>query len=483
MKRVGGSGHGAIAYLAVASVQRGATLLALPLFALALSPLEYGQIALLIALYGLMTLVLPSGLDAAVFRANFSLESPKRQKTYISTLITTLFVIPSLLSVIVGVVVSMGPSVGGLEPQHLGLYIATAGISTSATVGPLALLRATERFGSYALLTLAYAGIQITLRILFVVVHEMGVRGWVLADFMAAVFALLLSIHWQRAHLSLSHFRKNDLRSGLRMGLPLVPHLAAHWALNLSDRLVLAAFWTPAVVGVYSMGYQIAFVAGMAVTELSRAFMPRYGEAAADGEAGDLLSEHIKRQVLATVVVTAGVSLIGPQLVYAVLPESYSGAAGLIPWVALGFTFFGFYCIPMNLIAIVAGRTDGVWMLTIAAGGANLGANLLLIPRFGPTAAAVNTSLGNLVLLVLVSRMARLRCKTVRLDVRPYLGVVLLAIALAAGGSLLSVRRGVLGFAGSGLAGALVLLVVGFGLRRRPDSVQLSPALSGDFRA
>lgn len=483
MTRGRGSSRGAIAYLAVTALQRGATFLALPLFAIALSPAQYGRVALLITLYGLFAMLLPAGLDAPVFRAIFSIESPERQRTYLSTLITALFLGPLLLGLLAGLLISLGPAVFGLDPQDLGLYVATAGIFASATVGPLALLRARERFGSYALISLAYAGVQLTLRVLLVVVERMGVRGWVIADLIAAVFVLALSLRWQREHLSVSQFRKEDLQSGLRMGLPLVPHYAAHWTLNLSDRLVLAAFWTPAVVGVYSMGYQIGFVAGMAVTELNRALMPRYGEASQSSEGRNLLSRHAMRQILFTVALTAGASLLGPQIVHRILPEAYSDAAGLIPWVALSFAFFGFYCIPINMIAIVAGRTDGVWILTLSAAAVNVGSNLLLVPHFGPIAAAVNTALSYFVLLILVSVMARRRCPTLELDLRPIYGVVPLAMGLAAAGSILSVREGDPGTGAAAAAGALVLVVLAYGLRRLHGDAGTPLALAGDLRA
>ncbi len=477
------SGRGAIAYLAVASVQRGATLLVLPLFALAIAPEEYGQIALLITVYGLVTMLLSAGMEAPLFRSMFSIESPEQRRTYVSTIVTALFLIPSLLGIALGLVISVGPMILGLQPHHLGSYVAIAGIFTSATVGPLALLRAKEQFGSYAFLILAYAGVQLGLRVLLVVVGDMGVSGWLLADLLAAVFVLALSLRWQRPYLSISWLRKKDLRSGLRMGLPLVPHAAAHWTLNLSDRLVLAAFWTPAVVGVYSMGYQIAFVAGMAVMELNRAFMPRYGEATQRPPNRHSLSEHAIHQILATVALTAGVSLLGPQVIHRILPESYSDAAGLIPWVALGFAFFGFYCVPMNLITIVTGKTDGVWLLTIAAGAVNVGANLLLVPRYGPVAAAVNTALGYLVLLVLVGLMARRRCAALHLDLQPIFRIVPTAMALAAGGSLLAVREGAIGGASAVLTAGLVLVVLTFGVRRGTQNVPASLPLAGDSYA
>lgn len=465
-----------ICYLGVASLQRGAAFLTLPFFAASLAPRDYGQIAVLLAVFGLAVMLLPAGLEVAVFRGMFSHGSPQRQQEYVATLATGLFVGPLVLGAVAGLLISLGPPLFGVDPQYLGVYVATAGILTAATVAPLAMLRATERLGSFALLTLVPAAMQLGLRLLLVVFAHMGVRGWVVADFSAALLALLLSLGWQGRLLSLRRARREDLRAGLRIGLPLVPHLAAHWGLNLSDRLIIGAFSGSALLGIYSMGYQIAFAAGMAVTELNRSFMPRYGEAVRHAEARDLLAGHVNRQVLATVGIAAGASLMGPQLVHLFLPEAYGGAAALIPWVALGFMFLGFYFVPMNLISIVVGETSGLWVLTLCAAGVTIGANLLLVPHLGPTAAAINTAVGYFVLLVLMVRAARLRCLSVHVDLRPILVVVATALAVTGIGSFLSVRPGTGGLVAALACSTFVVSILTFGARSRPRQ-QLSSLL------
>jgi len=462
------SGRGAISYLGVASVQRAASFVTLPLFAAALGPSAYGQIALLLTIYGLLTMLLPVGLETPLFRAMFSHDSKQRQDTHVGTLATALFIGPIALGGAFGVMVAFAPSIFGLSPQYLGLYVAAAGIFTAATIAPLTMLRARESYGSYALLNLAYAGTQLILRLLLVVVAGMGVRGWVFADLGAALFVLFLSLLWQGRLLSVRRFDLTELRSSLRMGLPMVPHLASHWVLNLSDRLIVAAFWSAAVVGVYSMGYQIAFVSGMAVTELNRAFLPRYGEAVRNPAARGLLSEHARQQILVTIGLTAGASLLGPQVVYRLLPASYSGAAVLIPWVALGFAFFGLYYIPMNLISIVAGDTHNIWMFTLGAAGVNVGTNFLFVPHFGPIAAAIDTTLGFFVLLVLMTITARRRCPTVRIDLRPIALVVPGAVAVAVIGSALSIQPGATGLLAALVASAVVVVLLGVGSGERP---------------
>jgi O-antigen/teichoic acid export membrane protein len=84
------------------------------------------------------------------------------------------------------------------------------------------------------------------------------------------------------------------------------------------------------------------------------------------------------------------------------LPPSYALAAQIIPPVALGFVFFGWYLIPMDTIVLVAGRTRWIFICTAAAAATNVMLNLLLVPTFGVMAAAINTAIGYAVLLAFV---------------------------------------------------------------------------------
>jgi O-antigen/teichoic acid export membrane protein len=66
----------------------------------------------------------------------------------------------------------------------------------------------------------------------------------------------------------------------------------------------------------------------------------------------------------------------------------------------------GCYFIPMNALSMTAGRTGAIPLLTLSAGGLNVALNLILVPRFGPLAAAANTAVGYGVLAAFTSLYA-----------------------------------------------------------------------------
>lgn len=448
------SARSAVAYFAIAAVQRGSTLVLLPFFAASLTPAEFADIAVLTTVFALLVLGLSGGLETAVFRGVFTDVTPGRRS--VASLSMILLVAPVAIGGTLAALADLAPDGFGVRSRDLALYLLAAGFTTAGTVAPFAVLRATERLRAYAAVALGYAALQTALRVVLVVMLGGGVRAWVVADLVAAAFVLVLGSAAQRPLLRRELFDRAAVHDGLRLGLPLLPHQMAHWGLNLSDRLILAALITPVAAGVYAMGYQVAMVAGLAVTELNRAFLPRYGEAAASASARARLPVFAARQILITTGLCGSVALVGPQAVHLLLPDSYAASAGYVPWAALGFLLLGYYYVPMNIVSMVAGRTDRIWIATLAAATVNVGANLALVPLFGAMAAAVNTAVGYGLLLAAVGALKRVRCPDVLLDFRRLAVPVLLLGMITALVLPLALRRSMTGL--SAAAAGIVLL-------------------------
>ena len=460
-----GGQRGTLAYLIVAGVQRSAAFLALPLFTSALTPAAYGSIAVLISAAGLAIVLLPLGMETFVYRTAFGPASSVDREARLRSIVTFLVTGPVVLGAVLGGVALVSPPIMDMRPAHLASYLFAAGLTTSATVAPLALLRVDERLGAFAFLSLGYAGAQMALRLYLVVVLDRGVGGWVVADLVAAGCAAALGAVSARTFLTVRRVDLSHVKGGLAFGLPLVPHAASHWVLNLSDRLVIAAFLTPALVGIYSMSYQVASVASIAVIEVQRALVPRYGEVLR----GDRSVEGLVAQQAAMVVAICGsIALAGPQAILRLLPAPYAAAADYVPLFALGFFFFGLYHVPMNTLILLKGQTKTLWRWTTLSGLVNLLLNILLVPVLGIVAGAIATVVGYALLLALVLKatMAVEGAFEPRALFRP----VLPGLGIAALCSFGAVRPGVAGIA-SAVGGCAALGIatwfVGLGPSRR----------------
>ena len=403
--------HGTMTFALASVLQRAAPLLLLPLFAQILTPDEFGQIGVILTLTAALSTIAGLGLETAVFRGYLRAASdPSAIRPFINTVGAFGILTPTLMAV--AVVVLLGPWLSDVFDLPIGtlfLGAVAAAANASATAVPLAILRAQEQLRTYLALTSVQVIVTAGLTVLFVAVFDLGVLGWMLASAAAALLLLVRGI----ASMKHRWTRELDLTllgTVLAFGLPLMPHALAHWGLAVSDRAILGAQLPSGVVGGYYVAYLFVLPISLVSIALSQAMQPLYATAAS-GEAREGLSRFVTVQVAAILFSGAAVATLGPALVELMLPSGYGVAAEFIPWLAAGASLFGLYLIPMSAVALLAGHTARIWVITVIAAATNIGLNLIFVPRFGAMSAAVNTTIGYGVLLlgvfVLMMRVAR----------------------------------------------------------------------------
>jgi O-antigen/teichoic acid export membrane protein len=450
--------RGTLTFAVATVLQRAAPILLLPLFSRVLTPSQFGQIGVIITLASALGMVVGLGLETAIFRGYLqAAANPSHARTFVNTVGGFGIVAPVVLA---GVAAGAAPWLSGVFDVPAGALVLGclgAAATVSATLVPLALLRAQERLRSY--LQLAWAQIALTsgLTLLCVAVLGWGVVGWMLASALSAIVLLIRGL-FILGHRWTLQFDLGDLRAALRFGIPLVPHTAAHWGLATSDRAILGALVSASVVGDYYVAFLLALPVNLISIALSQATQPLFAEAATSAQRRVELGKIVTLQAIAVVLVGAVVALLGPPATRILLPPEFAGASQYIPWLAAGSCLFGLYLIPMNAVSVMAGRTKHVWVITLVAAITNIALNLALVPRFGAMAAAVDTTVGYAVLfagLVLYLR---------QLDVPPIpyefgriaLGASLI-VATAVAGSLLAPSDPGLAFTGR----ALLLIAMG----------------------
>jgi O-antigen/teichoic acid export membrane protein len=402
--------RGTAAYLLTAALQRGVSFLLLPVFAHALSPAEFGQIGIVTTVSGAVAAVLGLGLESAVFRTLVQLRShPDEARRFVNSVGLFGIAAPALggvaLAIPVGLAIDSTFSVP-MPIVALGVVAGVVSVSTTAVV--YAVLRAYERLRAYVLLGIVQVMLTSALPLWFVVVNRAGVDGWFSASAIGAVLVLAIGLatagHRFRFDIDLRY-----IGGALAFGVPMVPHALSHWGLALSDRVVLGALTSTAEAGVYHVAYQFGLPIALAAGALAQSTQALYAEASVGRSANALsdlrrLSTYI---VLAIGYLGVAVALLGPPLVELFLPAAYAAGSSLIPWIAVGTILYGCYFIPMNSITMLAGRNRWVWVITAGAATTNLVLNVLLIPTFGATAAAVDTAAGYGLLLLGVFWYAR----------------------------------------------------------------------------
>jgi O-antigen/teichoic acid export membrane protein len=390
-------------YALANAAQRALAFVLLPLYTAVLSSSEYGRLGLLLTLQTGCVVLFSAGMENGLIRQFFQIEGDLHaQRRFIITCWNFLALASLGLAAVAAVLLAfLAPSSPAFDPAQGALAVIGAATLVGATVVPLTVLRVEQRLRDYLILTAVTGTSSAVLSILFVVVFRFGVAGWIAAVLLANVLTLiagLFVIPWGRV----DHYDIPGLRAALKIGLPLVPHAAAGWSLQLADRIILASLVAVDSLGVYTLAANLSLPVLVLLQGLNLGFLPSYARTRNEPSAVRGLRNIVSLQVVLTLVIGCSVALLGPPFV-TLLSPAYAGATTSIPWIVLGYVFLGIYTIPMNFISMVVGRTTFVWIFTLLAAATNIATIYLLVPLHGILGAAEASAIGYFALMILIS--------------------------------------------------------------------------------
>lgn len=462
--------RGSLLYTLGNLLPRVAAFVLLPLYTATMLPSEFGIFSLMLSLSGVLAIVYRLGLDGALLRLHFDVSSRNRPALYVSLAGVSVAAVIGL-SLVVGLAAApffdrIFPGVAFVPYGLLALGITA---TTTFQYVPSALYRATERPGRFVAFSAGAFALGVSASILFLLVLHLGAVGALLGQLVTGVgivavtLLIVLSLRRRRFDPSLA-------RAGLAFGLPLVPHGLAGWILNLSDRWLIGLFiglpvlQAQAAVGIYSFGYLIAQVVSLVAISFNAAWIPFF-YAHGDEERGPAILREMTTLAMGGLSILAvGIALLAPEItqLLATAPwgEAAQAAVDVIVIVALASLVYGLYFMLVSTV-FLRRRTRVLPLLTLLAGGGNVVANLVLIPRLGILGAAWSTLIGYGLLATGTYLYAR-RGFPIRLDIA--------RLGIAAVGALLAIVVGRilipadLGLLGGGLAHLGLGLVFAIGI-------------------
>ncbi|WP_407664345.1 lipopolysaccharide biosynthesis protein [Mycolicibacterium psychrotolerans] len=430
-------------------------LIILPFISQVMPPAEYGKASMLTASSLLLTTVLAQPLDSLVFRsaARDDDSSPALLRL---TGLYCYVVMPSVGLMAAGLVALLVPSFLGVSGHIWSVELAAVGFLPATTCFALPVVQATQDLRRFAWLALTSITFMAGSKIALVLIWPLGVTGWVISDLisaMASAAIALLLVPPVRAAITSRH-----IRSALRFALPLVPHKASFWAIASLSRPVMAAVSTLTQVGLLSLGWNIASVANLILSEINRASMPQYSREEFPAPSKATLTT-VRLQLVLAVTVPA---LVGSSLALLgqwVFPSSYWPAFAVVAILLLGQASYGLYLVPANFQVQTAGTTRPV-ALASSAGAALMLILLLLVGRSqGAIGAAYSIAIGFTAMLLIALGLGRLLKLNVRWQswCRCWPEMVSGAAALAVG---VAAALSPVGSAGGKLLGGLGLALV-----------------------
>ena len=386
-REAGGIVSHAAVYLAARGLPGLVAFLAIPLFSRLLEPAEYGRYALAVATVGVLNALLFQWLRLALVRFLPGAGEGAGATRLKSTLALTSGLIVLGLGA-VACVACLFPVARGWSGVIALCWVALAAHSAFELCCEYA--RGKLRPWYYMRLQLVRAVAFVGLGGAFVAT---GAGWWGPIAGVTVGVVLASALAWRRDWSDVRAVIDRQLLASLaRYGIPLSLTVALTVVIAASDRYLIAALRGPAAAGIYAVAAE--FTTQTLTLLMMAVHMAAFPVAVRAWERGGAEHARLAMGVNASLLLAIGVpsvvglAVLAPGVANVFFGESFRGAAGVIPLVALAALLAGLKAYHFDAAFQFAHRTSSqVWIVAVAA-VLNVALVLVAVPRWGIYGAA-----------------------------------------------------------------------------------------------
>ena len=372
--------------------------LLLPIITRLMTPAQYGAWQI-IEFWAILTMfIIRLGLEQSLFK--FYVMNPQKRGRYIFEIFCVMSVL-SVIFIVVGYFLRKPLTAIFLGSQFATKFAVMAilwGVADSFFSVSAAIFQSEEKVKLYALMDISRVTLAYAFAILFLV-SGYGVSGVVGAR-IGATFAILLAIIPVILRRVEFKFDKNDLLPMLKYGLPLTLNLFVVRLFSFSDRWLLAKLDSFSSAGSYSAGVKIASIIVAIILPIRYAWSARLFHMFKDGTLKTKLPQIWRQLAGGMSIVSVGLILLSPEIFKLFIGPGYESGMKVVPLLAAAY-FLDALILIADAGIYVVGKTSFVPIFTAIAAIINIGLNILLIPKYGATGAAVAAIFGFVALLFL----------------------------------------------------------------------------------
>ncbi len=372
--------------------------LLMPLYTSYLSASQYGTADIITQSANLLMPLLSLGIVDATFR--FTLDKSLDRRRVLST---------GFLVILIGFLISLAfyPLLERIEyfDGYMWLIILYAFIANIHSL--LAqYVRARGMTSFFALQGIIATAVTISLNVLFLVVMDIGVLGYVLSVVIADAVVSAVIVFVIRDDIKPRHklFDRIIAKDMLRFGIPMIPTTVFWWITNVSDRYMIKGFIGDEVNGLYAAAFKIPTM----LILLSGIFIEAWQFSAVTERDTESRKQHeaffgtVFDSFQGMLFISASALIAASKLASVVLfADSYYTAWQYMPML-IAATVFSSLVTFMGSVYLVDKKS--VYSFVTAAIGAvvNIAFNLLLIPTgLGANGAAIATFLSYFIVFII----------------------------------------------------------------------------------
>lgn len=367
-------------------LQRGISLITVPIFTRVMTTEQYGVYSTYISWYTILVVFTSLNLFYGVFN-NAMVKYEHQRDRYISSMQGLIVVITGLFFTVYMAFRQYFNQMFGMSTQ-LMLLLFLELLFTPALQFWTVHKRFDFKYKQVVVVTLVKSVLNPVIGLIFVLLSEQKdvarVVSIVLVEMVICGIVAIYQFHKGRCF-----FDKEFWKYALTFNIPLLPHYLSGSILNQGDRVMINMLAGKSQVAFYSVAYNLGQVLTMVITSIAASFTPWLYRELKEKKTVDI-SRVANLILLLMVAIVSLMMLLAPELLYVLAAPEYAEAVYVIPPVAASLFFVMMYNLFSNVEFYYSVRRY-VTIGSISAAFLNLVLNYIFIQKYGYYAAGYTT--------------------------------------------------------------------------------------------
>lgn len=230
------------------------------------------------------------------------------------------------------------------------------------------------------------------LNILFLVIFDMGIQGYLLSMILAYIIAIVFLLFSTKSfkYVKFKYLNFGFMTQILKYSIPLVPNTLMWWLINASSRFFIVFYLNLSANGLFAVASRIPSVLGIASQIFSQAWQLSAIEEYENSKNSVIYSSVLNFFISVLFICSSFILLIIKPLNYFIIAPEYYDSWRVMPFLLVGIIFSslsGYF----GAFYIASKETKGVFMTSIYGGIISLVLNITLIPIFGIVGAGLSS--------------------------------------------------------------------------------------------
>jgi O-antigen/teichoic acid export membrane protein len=391
-------------YVIVWGLQLGIAAICTPIATRLLTSSAFGTVAAAVAIMQLLVSIGSMSLQTAVQR-QYQREDGDRQARRLVTLAIVVSAITFALAFSTGPLWCPLLRLGSFTTGPVHYAVIWAGF-TAISNAVLGLLRSRDQLFSFGVVSLLQSVVAEALSLLLVAFVHASASEWVFGQMLAQGVAVVAALAMARP-LAIRLRDARMLWDAVRYSGALMPAVVASFVLDAVDRLIIKHDLHSSDVARYAVGRNIGAIPLLLLGVLGTAWLPRLFALSHDDVRGAVLARTRDALFSLLLPVLVGLGAGAPLLLAIWVPASYNPAGLWLLVATISVTALPVAgMMTASWVLMARDRTLPVAACTGVAAVANVGLNVVLVPRLGIEGSALATIASYVILYALLARVA-----------------------------------------------------------------------------